>query len=416
MVRMASEDVEHIRRLIDGLRRDRRTHPQRGRREYSQRARQVAEACEELLAVEPAAVLALTRRAVERVTTALTYLDDSNGGIGDDLHGLMRLHARACAAAPPEPKRLARWLASMRLDGPGWPDFELHDFATALGQTGRDELARLVDERLSTAEPDAFGRTPFGVRSLREQLAEISGDVHQHIAVLAEDLRTADQYRKIVDALRHAGRAHEAERWANRGLTELANPLGKDTLRNVYIDLLLDRGAQDEALALRQDVFHAHPTRAHYRDLRGTAERTGDWPQLHARAINRLRDAAADRPGAVDHLILVLLDEDEHARAWQVATEYPDALGASRWYQLIELRQETHPGQVIEPLQRLIEQRLGDSRDKYRSKRAVTMLRRLRDAHHAVGNPARFASYLDDLRDRHRRKTAFLATLERAKL
>lgn len=50
---MASEQVERIRRMIDGLRRDRRTHPAHARREYSQRARHVAEACEQLLATDP---------------------------------------------------------------------------------------------------------------------------------------------------------------------------------------------------------------------------------------------------------------------------------------------------------------------------------------------------------------------------
>jgi hypothetical protein len=78
--------------LIDGLRRDRRVHPYHGRREYSQRAREVAAACEGLIEVEPCAVPALTRRAVELVTTALMYMDDSSGIVGDDLHVLMRAY------------------------------------------------------------------------------------------------------------------------------------------------------------------------------------------------------------------------------------------------------------------------------------------------------------------------------------
>ncbi len=39
---MADAGVAEVRRLIDGLRRDRRQHPYRGRGEYSDRAREVA--------------------------------------------------------------------------------------------------------------------------------------------------------------------------------------------------------------------------------------------------------------------------------------------------------------------------------------------------------------------------------------
>lgn len=264
MATVVSAEVERTRRLIDGLRRDRRAHPYHGRREYSQRAREVAEACAALIEVEPAAVPALTRRAVDLVTTALMYMDDSSGIVGDDLHELMRLHAQACCTAPPDPKRLAAWLAKIRLDGPGWPDFELRDFAPALSERGRTELARIVEERARTTEPDVFGGTPFRIRALREQLAEISGDLDHYIAVLAQDLRTARQYLKIIQVLRGAGHAAEAENWAYRGLAGLGNPIDMDKLRDAYVDLLLERGANDDAIILSQKLFATQPTQTNY--------------------------------------------------------------------------------------------------------------------------------------------------------
>lgn len=413
---MVSAEVERVRRLIDGLRRDRRVHPHHGRREYSQRAREVAQECEKLIEIETAEVPALTRRAVERITTALMYMDDSSGIVGDDLHVLMGVHARACAAAPPDPKRLAAWLTTMRLDGPGWPDFELRDFATALGQKGRAELARIVEERAKTAEPDVFGRTPFGIRILREQLAEISGNIDHYIAVLAEDLHAASQYLKIVDALRKAGRAADAEEWAYRGLTGLNNPIDMDKLRDSYVELLLDRGANHEALAARQKLFDKNPTRTNYVALRRTAERTGDWTDLREKALGRLHDAMAERPAFTDHLIGVLLDEGELDEAWRVALDHADAVPESRWHQLIDLNQPAHPAEVIAPWRRLIEQRLDMSSDKYRYGRAIKMLRQLRDAYRATGDNASFHAYADDLRNRHKRKTSFIAKLDRAKL
>src|SRR5436305_6610236 len=171
MALMASVAVQRVRRLIDGLRRDRRTHPYHGRREYSQLAREVAAACEALIDSEPVSVPALAQRAVDLVTTALMYMDDSSGIVGDDLHALMAVHARACTARPPDPKRLAAWLAKLRLDGPGWPDFELRDYATALGGKGRADRTRIVAARAKPPEPDLPGRAPWGIPVLPEQLA-----------------------------------------------------------------------------------------------------------------------------------------------------------------------------------------------------------------------------------------------------
>ncbi|MFL6124006.1 DUF6880 family protein [Actinophytocola sp.] len=413
---MASVEVERVRRLIDGLRRDRRTHPRHGRGEYSRLARDVVAACEALIESECRHdVPALARRAVDLVTTALRYVDDSSGVLGDDLRALMAVHARACPAAPPDPKRLAGWLEKLRLDGPGWPDFELRDYAAALGEKGRAELARRVQDRARTAEPDVFGSTPFGIRVLREQLAEISGDVDHYVAVLAENLHAAPQYRKIVDVLWNAGRAAEAERWARRGL-EIGNSVDKGKLRDVYVDLLLERGATDEAFALRWQLFDGNPIKTNYDDLRRTAERIGDWPAVRDKAVSRLRDATAGQPAYADHLIGVYLDQGELDDAWQTAVDHVEVLFDSRWQQLIELRQPIHPGDVIKPWQRLVQRRLDTSTDKYRYGKAIEMLRRLRDAYRAVGDVARFGTYLDHLRDRHKRKTSFIAKLDRAGL
>ncbi|MDQ4039619.1 MAG: hypothetical protein M3313_15020 [Actinomycetota bacterium] len=415
MALVTSVAVERVRRLIDGLRRDRRMHPYHGRREYSQLAREVAGACEALIDSEPASVPALTQRAVDLVTTALMYMDDSSGIVGDDLHALMAVHARACTATPPDPKQLAAWLRKLRLDGPGWPDFELRDYAAALGDRGRAELARVVEDRAKTTESDLLGRTPFEIRVLREQLAEISGNIDHYVAVLAEDLYAASSYLKIVDALRNVGRAAEAERWARRGLG-IGNPIDQSKLRDTYVNLLLERGATNEASTMRWQLFDQHPTQTHYNDLRRTAECTGDWPGLRDKAIRRLRDATTGQPAFADHLIGVLLDEGELDDAWQTAVDHTNSLPESRWNQLIDLRQPTHPRDVIEPWQQLIQRRLHASTDKYRYSKAIKMLRQLRDAYRATDDTPGFGTYLDRLRDRHKRKTSFIAKLDRANL
>jgi hypothetical protein len=52
--------------------------------------------------------------------------------------------------------------------------------------------------------------------------------------------------------------------------------------------------------------------------------------------------------------------------------------------------------------------------DKYRYLKAVKTIRRLRDSYHRAGAEAGFTAYLADLRQRHRRKTSFIAELDKA--
>ncbi|MBM0238576.1 hypothetical protein JNW88_18005 [Micromonospora sp. ATA32] len=122
--------------LVDRLRWDRRRDPYRGRREHSQTARQVAEECDRLVAGGRADLaVPVLRKAVDRITRALMYLDDSSGIVGDDLQEIVDLYAKACAAALPNRVSLAGWLLKLGCDGPGWPRIRLADFAPA-GEAG----------------------------------------------------------------------------------------------------------------------------------------------------------------------------------------------------------------------------------------------------------------------------------------
>jgi hypothetical protein len=93
-------DTADLTGLIDRLRRDRRTDPYQGRREYSQTARDLADRCAALIDTGAAAtVVPALRKAVDRITPALMYMDDSSGVVADDLQQLMGLYARACIAS-----------------------------------------------------------------------------------------------------------------------------------------------------------------------------------------------------------------------------------------------------------------------------------------------------------------------------
>jgi hypothetical protein len=382
---MADMQVADVRKLIDGLRWDRRRHPYSGRRKYSQRARAVAAAVADMIdAGDAAGAGPLARRAVERVTAALMYMDDSAGIVGDDLRTLMALYARACRSAAPDARRLAGWLVSMQLDGPGWPAIELKEFAEALGPRGLAEVARLAEERGVTAEPDSW--TARGIKDLREQLAAVSGDIDAHVAVLAEDLRGAYRYSEIVEVLRAAGRDDDAEQWARQGLAEHLSGFQTDRLRDQLVDLLFDGGAGAEAVAVRREIYERRAIHQDYLTLRHAAQQAGQWADLSGWALSLLRDRAHAEQWYVRELISVLVSEDLLDAAWAAAMANPGQVPESQWFQLIEVREKNHPADVIRPYQDLIEIGLERASDKYRSPKAVKTIRRLRDSYQRAGD------------------------------
>jgi hypothetical protein len=412
---MADTEVTEVRRLIDGLRRNPRTHPYHGRREYSDRAREVAVALASMLEAGRAAdVVPLARRAVERVTDGLLHIDDSSGIIGGDLRELTGLYARACAITPPDAAKLAVWLVASRCDGPGWPDFAVADFAPALGEAGLASLARLVEERRAGGEPGSWSVT-WGVSSLRKELAALSGDVDAHVAVLAQEARSGRDYGEIVSVLRKAGRDRDAEEWARRGLA--AEPLSPwtDALREQLAKLLLGSGRGDEAVAMDREVLERRATHSDYRRLQKAAEQAGQWKELRGWALDFMRERARTgkyRRVHLGELISVLLSEDLAEEAWSTAADEPEQVSESQWLQLISLRESAHPADVLGPLSHLIELGVEQAGDKYRYPKAVKALRRLRQDYERAGDAAGFGVYLDGLRERQRRKYSFIAKLD----
>ena len=414
---MASAQVTEVRRLIDGLRRNPRTHPYHGRREYSDRVREAAVVLAGMIEEGRAAdVVPLARRAVERVTDGLLHIDDSSGIIGDDLRELTRLYSRACAIAPPDAVKLAAWLVASRCDGPGWPDFAVADFAPALGEAGLAELARLVEQRRTGGDPGSFS-TAWGVSSLRKELAALSSDVDAHIAVLAQEARSGRDYGEIVSVLRNAGRDRDAEDWARRGLADEPSGPWVDGLRQQLAVLLLGSGREAEAVAMYRDVFERRGTHSDYLRLRKTAEEAGQWRELRDWALDLARERARTgkhRRVYLGELISVLLSEGLADEAWSTAAGEPGQVSDSQWLQLIGLREGEHPSDVLGPLARLIELGVEQTSDKYRYPKAVKALRRLREDYERAGDAAGFGAYLAGLRERQRRKYSLIAKLDAA--
>jgi uncharacterized Zn finger protein len=349
---------------------------------------------------------------VRRLIDGMLHIDDSSGIIGHDLRKLTGLYARACAIAPPDPAKLAAWLVASRCDGPGWPDFDVADFAPALGESGLAELARLVEGRRAGGETGSQG-----VSSLRKELAAVAGDVDAHVAVLAEDARSGRGYGEIVSLLRKAGRDRDAEEWARKGLAGEPSSPWNDGLRGQLAELLLGSGRGNEAVAMHREAFEQRTMHQDFLQLRNTAEQAGQWQELRDWALEFMRERARTgkfRQVRLGELITVLLHEGLVDEAWATASGEPELVSESQWMQLIGLREKEHAADVLGPLARLVELGVERANDKYRYPKAIKALKRLRDDYERTGNAAGFGAYLDGLRERQRRKYSFIAKLDAA--
>lgn len=406
---------ENLLAAVDLLRRDRRQHPYRGRRAYSQAAREVADGCARLIdAGEAARTVPLLRKAVDRMTRALMYLDDSSGIVGDDLRQLMSLYARACTTAPPKSISLAKWLVGLACDGPGWPHVLLSEFTGALGERGMAEVARLVEERARTADPESWAAV-YSLRDLKEQLAEVSGDLDRYVAVLAESLTSAIQYERITHALRDAGRRQDAITWARRGLADKPGWPHTEQLRDDLVSMLLAEGKADEAVSARREEFARHPTGTTYRALAVTSAQVGAGDPAPW-ALEILTERVRRQPVFATELLDVLSILGRHEEAWRLAQQHRTVLGDEQWLKLLNERRIDHPEDVLVPYQDMIESHVLNSADKHRYRRAIALLPALRDAYQAPGDRRAFMRYLDDLRARHARRPTFIKALDGANL
>lgn len=214
--------------------------------------------------------------------------------------------------------------------------------------------------------------------------------------------------------LRDAGRDADAEQWARRGLAEDPTSYWADGLRAHLTGLLLASGRGEEAVAVHRAEFERRALRHDYSRLRETAERAGQWPGLRDWAMEYLRARAQAKEFYVRELIGVLVCEGLPDEAWATAVAAPGQVPDEQWLELIALREPGHPADVIGPLRDLIEAGIERTSDKYRYPKAIKALSRLRDAYQRAGDEAGFTAYLDELRQRQRRKTSFVAKLDAA--
>jgi uncharacterized Zn finger protein len=394
--------VAVLRRQLDDALRVRGYLDHQATLDYARRARDVVDTVAELVETgHPAEARPLARAAVEGITAAMSTMDDSTGAVAGVCRRALVLYARACAAARPNPAKLAAWVFALRLDGPGWPTVELADFADALGESGMTAYRQLLRE--ACASPPAEKVTVL--RSMREQLATVDGDLDARVDILAENLPNPKAFLDIVTLLRNAGELTGAIRWAERGAAETSEPRLADLLVQSY----MDSARPMEALAVRSEALRAAPTRASYASLRSAASLVGRWPAAREEALDVLRESAESEDNA-DELAGALLDDGDPSAAWHALGKY--GCGDRVWLEVARAHGETHPLEVLAGFREAVDRCLTRTgRDAYRA--AGVLLEELRTVSNRCGEEAAFETLVEQIRTRHQRRPALLTELKR---
>ncbi|RZQ62093.1 hypothetical protein [Amycolatopsis suaedae] len=217
----------------------------------------------------------LAKRTVDTLGDALGRA----GAVDSLLRRAIQLYARACTAHPPPPGELAEWILRVEFDSPGWPPIRLADFAAALGEKGLAHIRSYVDKQ------------PVATR-LREDLAEISGDVDTLVRILAAKPPAREVSLRIVRVLRDAGRHTEAIAYAakalGRGKPSVAPPeLPRQREAPDNAEEIAEHRRQVEELIARGDAQHYRSAALELRKLR-TLHRRAGTPEAFADYLGEL--------------------------------------------------------------------------------------------------------------------------------
>ncbi|AXB45927.1 hypothetical protein [Amycolatopsis albispora] len=292
----------------------------------------------------------LAKRAMDKIGDAFARGEDTAG----QLRRAVALYARACVAHPPPPEALADWIISVAFDRPGWPVLDLRAFAKSLGDKGIARIKSFVDK-----VGDDDQRHAAVAARLREELAEISGDVDALVAILSAKLPSREVSLRIVRVLRDAGRHSEAIAHAAKALVRGKGPVVSAQVTEPA-ELPRPRPAPD-----------------------------------------------TENPADLDELI----ETEKYDDAWEIAQRgsLADRL------RVAEFREREHPADVL-PVYREHVAELIAYGDAGHYRHAAKQLRKLRGLYRRAGIAQEFGEYLAGLLAEHRRKTRLIAEIRNARI
>lgn len=309
------------------------------------------EAIGSLAATEHAPIaLRLSLRAIDRITSALGHIDDSDGHGGSLLEQACNIHFAAAERARPEPVRFARDLFAREVEDEfGIFAGAVRRYAEVLGETGLAEYRRLAMAAWEKLPPrdhrqrDAGGDY-HGLMDTLDFFAEQDGDVDMRIALRRKDLSSPWDYLGLAELCVAQGRPEQGLKYAEEGLWVFEDDRPDERLVLFTADHLLRAGRQTEAEAHLWRAFEKQPSHALYDRLRGTG-----GVAARDRALERLKAGLGtkqfrwDSPS--DFYIRILMQERMFDAAWQAVRIHSASVGVQE--ELARACEKTHPREAI---------------------------------------------------------------------
>jgi uncharacterized Zn finger protein len=369
-------------------------------------------------------------------------MDDSDGHLSIAFDSLQRLHREACEQADFAPTQLAERLFDRMMA----TDYELfYDaaevYAPLLGEPGRRRYAELVraeweclpalrpedDRRAKRSFPILIGDDDehserskrFRITYVMKLLARQSGDPDELVAVLSHDLSLPYYFLGIAEVYAEAGRDDDAIEWAERGVEAFPDS-GDPRLVTFLAAARRKRGEHARAAELMWSLYEAHPGLGHLEKLKPYAEEAGTWDKVRDRALDVLRERVASTQDErrvrgygwshrdATELVRIRLWEGDANAALADARE-----GGCRqevWLALAETLEEAEPWEAMiiyrEQVEPMIERK---SKADYRE--ATDMLAKVRELMARTGHGNEFPAYLEEVREKHRRKRNLMKLL-----
>jgi uncharacterized Zn finger protein len=278
---------------------------------------------------------------------------------------------------------------------------------------GLTEYRRLAEAEW--ARSTAKGTAPsYTITNIMESLARADGDVDALIAIKKRTLTAAYNYLDIAEICRTAGRADEALEWAEQGIQ--AFPKNTDSrLLDFLAEEYHSRKRYDDACRQYWTQFADRPDLHHYTKLLDYATKIDRHQPVRDEALAFVRAAIKSRRhnslvNLTDHsrLVEIYLWENDAEAAWQEAKS--GGCNDQLWLKLAAAREKEHPTDAVPVYQRLVEPIIARMNNSAYEE-ATRMVKHIRDLMGNMNRQAEFASYLADVKQRHKPKRNLMKLL-----
>ncbi|MBN1865624.1 MAG: hypothetical protein JW808_12070 [Victivallales bacterium] len=384
-----------------------------------------------MLPKHPAEVVDLTEYALGLWEEAIQLIDDSDGGMGEVLDDLHKLHLDACEKTKPDPVALAERLFDRHANS-GWDIFsgayEVYGFV--LGKTGKARYRELVESEWSKLphygpnenNEDRYGRT-HTIEQMMLSIVEETGDLNRIIEVMSRDLSESYDFLNIAERCRQAKAYALAIQWAEQGIRAFPDN-SEARMHDFLADEYVRAKRPEDAVGVVWETFKARPGLERYQTLQKYAAKAKTWPEWREKALTNVRKEIAERKKGhdsrryygrwdrkPDHSLLVeiFLWEKDAEAAWTEAQK--GGCSESLWLKLAKAREKDHPEDAVAIYRRQVEPAL-QRKNNQSYQEAVRYLGEIHTLMQAMDKESEFNSELRAIKTEWKRLRNFIIYVE----